>query len=205
MVLEIGPGRGAWTKTFRHLNAMEIWCVDVAPSEHTGFADYVGFDESLHYLCVKDASLKEIRNSSITYFFSFGTFCHLPREIVTEYLGNLAVKLKSGAHGFLMVGDFDKYNNCIEQSASIFEHRGRWMFPFRILWIVLKTIFPHKYTMKKLDLNDSLALADVSGLGSWYHLSTEDACSILTASGFEIVERDMMVCPRDPVIHFVKP
>src|ERR1017187_4678907 len=54
VVLEIGPGRGAWTKTFVHLGAKEIWCLDAAPPEHTGFYEYLGHNNSVNYVCVSD-------------------------------------------------------------------------------------------------------------------------------------------------------
>jgi hypothetical protein len=204
VVLEIGPGRGAWTKTFLHLGAKKIWCLDAAPPEHTGFYEYVGKHDSITYICVSDARLTEIDNDSIDFFFSFGVFCHLPQSIISDYLRHLASKMKSGAHCFLMVGDFEKYNKCIEESISIFAYRSRWVLPFKLLWKVLKAIFPSKYTMKKLIIGDELALADETGFGRWYHLSTDDACNLIESCGFTVVERDMNVSQRDPVIHFVK-
>ena len=35
VVLEIGPGRGAWSKTFLHRNCRKLYAVDVADPAHT--------------------------------------------------------------------------------------------------------------------------------------------------------------------------
>ncbi len=204
VVLEIGPGRGAWTKAFLYLGVKAIWCLDAAPAEHTRFYEYIGYNETVKYICVNDANLKEIEDNTIDYFFSFGVFCHIPQDITKTYLENLASKMKAGSNGFLMVGDFEKYNKCIENSITIFDIRGKWMMPFRILWKVLSAIFPDKYAKKKLNLDDLSPLAGKSGLGRWYHLSTNDACVILESCGFTVVDSDMNVSQRDPVIHFTK-
>jgi len=44
----------AWTKTFLHLGAKAIWCLDAAPAEHTGFYENVGSNKTVNYICVKD-------------------------------------------------------------------------------------------------------------------------------------------------------
>jgi hypothetical protein len=202
VVLEIGPGRGAWTKTFLHLGAKEIWCLDAAPAEHTGFYEYAGTHKSVRYLCVKDALLNEIENNSIDYFFSFGVFCHCPQDVIKTYLHSLSSKMKIGSHGFFMIADFDKLNNCIDKSITIFNNRSkRWILPFWGLWNVLKVVLPSKYRYKKESEEDTLH----RGLGRWYNLSTDSACAILESCGFTVVDRDMNVCQRDPVIHFMRP
>ncbi|MGY0575838.1 class I SAM-dependent methyltransferase [Bradyrhizobium sp. RDM12] len=149
-VLEIGPGRGAWTKTFVHLGAQKIYCLDAAPPEHTGFYEYVGRHDSINYITVDDTNLDQIENNSIDFFFSFGVFCHLPREIVAGYIRNLASKMKPGANGFMMVGDFDKYNRCIERRSTIFNYHSRWVLPFKLLWQLLKVVFPEKIRLTKI-------------------------------------------------------
>ena len=39
----------------------------------------------------------------------------------------------------------------------------------------------------------------------WYHWGVERACQAMVHAGFEIIESDVEVCQRDPVIHFRKP
>jgi hypothetical protein len=52
IVLEIGPGRGAWTKTF--LQAKEVWCLDALSAEHNKFWDYIGHASNVQYYQVSD-------------------------------------------------------------------------------------------------------------------------------------------------------
>ena len=41
--------------------------------------------------------------------------------------------------------------------------------------------------------------------GRWYHLGTREACAMLESLGYSVVEPDVCVTHRDPVIHFMKP
>ena len=41
--------------------------------------------------------------------------------------------------------------------------------------------------------------------GRWFHLGTEAACAMLERHGFEVIDPDVGVVHRDPVIHFRKP
>ena len=112
VVLEIGPGRGAWSKTFLHRDCRKLYAVDVADPAHTHFRDYVGIDSRAEYLVVDDLLLAEVPDYSIDFFFSFGVFCHLKPEMCEEYLLAILRKIKHGSRGFLMIADFDKYEQC---------------------------------------------------------------------------------------------
>src|SRR5260221_11581224 len=50
VVLEIGPGRGAWSKAFLHRGCAKLYAVDAAPPEHTHFCEYVKKDPRLAYI-----------------------------------------------------------------------------------------------------------------------------------------------------------
>ena len=91
-VLEIGPGRGAWTKAILNRNPKQIIAIDATSAERTGFWDYVGRDPRVKYHTAEDFSLKEVPDGSIDYFFSFGVFCHIPPQFSTEYIRNLSSK-----------------------------------------------------------------------------------------------------------------
>jgi hypothetical protein len=41
--------------------------------------------------------------------------------------------------------------------------------------------------------------------GKWYHAGTKETCQFLESVGWEIIEQDIDLCPRDPIIHFRKP
>src|SRR5437879_5681296 len=46
-VLEIGPGRGGWTKCFVERRAKEVWALDALSAEKNGFWEYVGHHQSV--------------------------------------------------------------------------------------------------------------------------------------------------------------
>jgi hypothetical protein len=67
-VLEIGPGRGAWTKAILARQPRKIYAVDAAPPDHTGFWEYVGEDTRLTYITAKDFSLDGVPEQSADFF-----------------------------------------------------------------------------------------------------------------------------------------
>jgi hypothetical protein len=40
--------------------------------------------------------------------------------------------------------------------------------------------------------------------GRWYHAGTDRTCGMLEACGYRVLDRDVQVSHRDPVIHFTK-
>jgi hypothetical protein len=195
--LEIGPGRGAWSKCILERGAKHLYAVDAAPAEHTKFWQYVGRTNQATYVQARDFSLDGVPDNSIDYFFSFGVFCHLKPVMSAAYIRSLAKKMKSGANGFLQFGDFDKYNKCM-QSA--------WRHPlFRLTRHPLLRLF----SRGKWDIPKPISKQAETNLtneevprGAWFHWSTQDACATINACGFEVVEPDIDVLWRDPVVHF---
>lgn len=59
IVLEIGPGRGTWTKTM--LGAKDIWCLDALSAEHNKFWEHIGNEhkKKVKYEKVTDLFLQE--------------------------------------------------------------------------------------------------------------------------------------------------
>ncbi len=53
-VLEIGPGRGAFTRCFIKHNAKHVYCVDALSAEHNKFWEYVGLHQEVEYHQVED-------------------------------------------------------------------------------------------------------------------------------------------------------
>ena len=205
-VLEIGPGRGAFTRTFVAEGAREVWALDAAPAAHTHFYDYVGHHDNVHYLQVSDCNLTEIADDSIDYFFTFGVFCHLPNEMVADYIAHLPPKMRSSANGFMMVGDFEKYNkNADEQDALQRLFSLKRYAIHRYVDRIARRLMPSHFAADKLDVAAGVSKRGEGGLGSWYHMSTDRACELLEQAGFEIVTRDVGANPRDPIIHFRKP
>jgi SAM-dependent methyltransferase len=211
VVLEIGPGRGAWTKPIADLNPRRLDAVDVVSPEHSRFWDNLGPRENVNYIQTDNRSLSEIDDGSVTYFFSFGVFCHLPPEMSEEYVNSLARKMKPGADGFLMIADFDKFNRCIankEQTsllAALSDRRFRWVQRALRLQLKLKPESIDFPVLEKRPEGEFPVFGGKKLSGRWFHWGVDRACAALEAAGFEIVERDMDQVPRDPIIHFRKP
>ena len=210
VVLEIGPGRGAWTQTFLKENCRKVYAVDVADPEHTHFWDYVGNDPRVEYIVVQDLQLAKVPDDSIDFFFSFGVFCHLRPEMCEEYVQSLARKMRKGSQGFLMIADFDKYEECRNHAESYSIERF-FDGQTQKVWLPTKLAFRYtwRYFRHKMDLqpvsksSEHNLTASADGFG-WFHWGVDRACKAIANAGFEIIERDVEVCPRDPMIHFRK-
>jgi SAM-dependent methyltransferase len=209
VVLEIGPGRGAWTKTFLERNCSKVYAVDVVDPERTHFWEYVGRTSRVDYIVAHDFRLAEVADDSIDFFFSFGVFCHLKPEMCEEYVQSLQRKMRSGARGFLMIADFDKYEQCRANAERL--SIGRFLAEQkRKVWMPARFgyFFAWRYFRSKMDLErvSKTRERNLSGGGDagWYHWGVDRACAAMARAGFEIVDRDIEVCQRDPVIHFKK-
>lgn len=204
VVLEIGPGRGAWTRTM--LQAKEIWCLDAKSREENSIDEYLNHPTNLFYHQVRDFSCAMLPDNKFTFLFSFGCFCHVPFEGITEYAKNLFPKLKSGANGFWMVADYDKRNSVSRHFArhDIFARTlPRRVLPFFELFNKLnasKLFGPASET--QLDKSRD---GEEGPAGRWYHGGSQRTSKMLEDCGYEVLSNDVGLVPRDAIVHFRKP
>jgi Methyltransferase domain len=107
VVLEIGSGRGSWTRAFiKHLKSGQIQVVDfqdvkqwLKPEKYQG-----------RLVChqVEDNSFSCIEDRSIDFFWSFGVLCHNNLEQVKSILNNSLPKMKEGAFAVHEYADWEK-------------------------------------------------------------------------------------------------
>ena len=180
-VLEIGPGKGAWTRCFCKHQAKSIQCVDVLSAEYNNFWNNVGKKEAISYYSTRDFLLNCIKDNSIDYVFSFGTFCHISPVCCYEYFRNMYKKLRVGGIGFVMYADYDKKN------AYANKHN-----------------LPHEFFLKYDDLDILRYKAYPIRGGRWYHLGIERAKEMLEKIGYTVFAADINVNERDPIIYFMK-
>ena len=200
-VLEIGSGKGAWTKCFLEQDAKEIYCVDAISAEDNQFWDYVGHDKRITYLQIKDISLSELPDKYFDYFYSFGVFCHISPSVVKEYLAYMYKKLKPGANGFFLYADYVKYNHFID-NAEYFNVARALFDCFGTDAISNKEKFRATLDRHyKKDLNED----DNIDPTRFYHLGEKQAGNMLTELGYDVVSIDTHVLHRDPIVHFKKP
>ena len=206
-VLEIGPGRGAWTRAFVKLGAKEIWCLDALSREHNQFDAYVGDVGRVTYVHVHDFACADVPDDRFDYFFSFGCFCHISFAATTEYMRNVYRKLRPGAHGFLLVADYDRYNAAIADRSR---HLGRLFHASRsgaiarlwnrgVDWFVAR-----KYGERDFREKDKTE-SDAPHPGRFYHSGAKETCALLRDIGYEVLSEDVGTVYRDPIVHFRKP
>jgi len=202
-VLEIGPGRGAWTKTL--LRAKRVHCMDALSAENNGFWENIGRRENVTYEQVRDFSCSSLQDDSFTYAFSYDALCHVSFEGITAYAKNLFPKLRAGGNGFFMVADYEKYNSFVsaldEHSALatlLPKNKMPWL---RALWRPINEYYAKRYGLHPLDMRE----ADTPRPGRWYHAGTARTCAMLRDVGYEVLDEDVGTDFRSPIIHFAKP
>lgn len=209
-VLEIGPGRGAWSKTILDRGCKKLYAVDAAPAEHTHFWEHVGKDSRVTYLVATDFELADVPDDSIDFFFSFGVFCHLSPEMCESYVKSLHRKMKRGAVGMLMYGDFDKYEECVNHAdktsimRTLQQPRKIWT-PVKVSYALCWKYFRSKMDIEHVSKNRGENLTDSAGRTTWFHWGMDRAISSLESNGFSVVEKDVNAISRDPITHFIRP
>lgn len=200
VALEIGPGRGAWTKAL--LAAKEVHVLDAMSAEHNGFYDFVGRHSHVYYHEVDDFRCEVLPNDHFTYMFSFGCLCHVSFQGISEYAVSLFPKLKRGCMCFWMVGDYTKYSEALKLREAL--------SPLPPLLSLRRRYAPLMWAYKairqrKLDVCPQPTSDSDRTPGRWYNAGTERTCSMLEEVGYRIVDRDVGTVLRDPIICFMKP
>lgn len=200
VAFEIGPGRGAWTKTL--LPSAEVWAVDALSAEHNGFLEYLNHPPNVRYIQVEDFTLGSLPDDHFTFMFSFGALCHVSFDGIKEYAQSAFSKMARGSHCFWMVADYAKYNASVRALDTLSPWtrclpRRRKNLPARAFLRALRAFDNPPVPLQR----DS---GEAPSPGRWYDAGTDRTCSMLQDVGFEILDRDMGVSHRDPVIHFIK-
>jgi hypothetical protein len=200
--LEIGPGRGAWTKAL--LPSKEVFVMDALSASHNKFYEYIGEQAHVNYIHVEDFSCKELPDEYFDYMFSFGTLCHVSFEGIEEYAKNLHKKLKTGANCFWMIGDYNKYNYSVKHAdkLGILQRITPRRVPYnKTLARIMSNLFFFRNSQLKIRTEDSNKLPSP---GRWYDAGLERTCLMLENLGYIVLDSDVGTCLRDPIIHFQK-
>jgi len=153
-VIEIGPGRGAWSKCM--LSANNLYVLDALSAEYNKFWEYVGRQENVKYIEVKDFECKELPDAFFNYMFSFGALCHVSFDGITEYAKNLHKKLLPGANCFWMIADAQKFSKATQQEVSSIstKYDGEWRgWYFNNIDETCKMLTESGYIIKSRDLD----------------------------------------------------
>jgi SAM-dependent methyltransferase len=113
--VEIGPGGGRWT---RYLLAFKkLYAVDY----HAELLEELkkNFDTpNIEFIKNEGTNFPRIKEASIDYLFSFGTFVHLDRPLIEAYLANMKPILKPGANVVIHYSDKNKIMARLDQNFS---------------------------------------------------------------------------------------
>jgi hypothetical protein len=145
---------------------------------------------------------------------------------------NLYPKLRHGANAFIMVADYDKANklrddplryDVVSRVISAKRMRllraldrkiGRSLFGRRSLVLELLGEGRQNQIERALGIRSvgrtRLVLKDKDEdsqerPGRWYHAGTDRTVSLLQEVGYVVINGDVGLVPRDPIIHFKKP
>ena len=201
-VVEIGPGRGAWTRTM--LAAREVWALDAVSAEENRFWEYVGPQHKGHvrYVKVEDFSCRDLPDDHFDFLFSFGAFCHISPEGQRQYYRNLLPKMKRGAEAFVHFADFDKFNADLRNAVNL------RVSPIRgnVAWGSLAEIARHlrRRAAGRTSHWPQLEKGKDNTAG-YVHGGTAETAAFLESMGWEVIEPDIHLTLRDPIVHFRKP
>lgn len=191
--LELGPGRGAWTKCL--LPSRQVYALDALSAEHNRIFEYLGHPANVKYFQVNDFECDMLPDDGIDFMFSHGCLCHVSFDGMTRYAERILPKMKTGGNCFWMVADADKYKNAYLKHS---------------IWDALARIVPsqgqHLIAQLKQMCNSIPELQTHQPLpGQWYAAGGARTCAMLQSVGYEIVDPDVGTNPRDPIIYFRKP
>ncbi|MCF7854711.1 MAG: hypothetical protein K9N51_07935 [Candidatus Pacebacteria bacterium] len=206
--LEIGPGRGAWTKCL--LRANHVWVMDAVSEQENRFFEYLGHPRNVTYIHVHDFSCDDLPPDTVTYMFSFGCLCHVSPVGVREYARNLFPKLKSGCECFWMVSDYALRNRTAMsiEDVSVWRAVRKLLPPGRKSRLIGRVLDFEMRREQRLTHNQHIMPPERDSgpnPGRWYDLGLDACIRLLEECGYEIVEANVGASLRDPIVHFRKP
>ena len=204
-VLEIGCGRGAWSRLMKQCHQLN--CVDALDADHNGFWEYVGRQPNIAYTKVSDFSLSNIAPDSIDFCFSYDALCHVSFEGISSYAQSLYPRLRRGGHAVWMVADYEKFNRFVDAQDAYSALNVLLPRENKLVRSILSAVFGKVVSWNARRFNclpKTVAEDDTPRPGRWYNAGTARTCEMLKRTGYTIVDADMGFDYRSPLIHFRK-
>jgi hypothetical protein len=100
-----------------------------------------------------------------------------------------------------MVGDYQKFNASLEHAnpAALWDNtlpRGRYKLLKKLF---LHLAAKHRRPPVKANVNNK------PSPGRWYDAGTGRTATMLSETGYRVLDSDVGSCLRDPILHFQKP
>ncbi len=99
-ILEIGPGHGRWTAFLKDL-CDELVVVDLSPRCIDACKKRFGETGNIRYFVNDGSSLEMIEDDSVDFVFSFDSLVHVEADVISDYLDQLARKIRKEGAGFI--------------------------------------------------------------------------------------------------------
>ena len=205
VVMEIGPGRGAWTRALLHRGAERVYALDVQSLESNGIVEFLGdMSSRLDYIEVTDFEGRGVPDGAVDFFWSFGTFVHLSKPQQREYAQTISEKLKPGAHGFIQLADVYHWNKVVS-SPSFHIHEVLSNHVSGVAGATVRQICSDCPAVVAREMVDeSVVDFNVPDPGRYFYVGTEWLAMELRAVGLEVIAASVLPSLRDPVLHFRK-
>ncbi len=115
--------------------------------------------------------------------------------------------MRKEATAMVMFADFDKYNTAVKISKQL---RVRGIYGNIVVSTLRDVIFYTRgYLRNKFYGGKDFQMLDKNGVsekpGKWYQAETSETCKVLESLGWQVVNPDINLSHRDPIIHFKKP
>jgi hypothetical protein len=158
---------------------------------------------------VNDFSCEDLPDNYFDFLFSCGTFCHIAWAGQCAYCRNPYCKMHPGANAMAMFADFDKYDHAVRNAHRLRVRR----IDGNIVWSSVRDIFASAGRFLKqhrgchTNMASSLLVKDDKRCvpGQWCHAGIQETCRVLLSLGWQVIDPDVGVNLRDPIIHFRKP
>lgn len=109
VILEIGPGKGSWTKAvLNHFHSGTLIVVDRLPVEDVLRERCRDAGERLRFYQTTDNDYSSLEDRSIDFAFSIGVFVHIPVPEIATILKRLRPKMAPGGEIILHYSNWDK-------------------------------------------------------------------------------------------------
>jgi phospholipid N-methyltransferase len=120
-ILEIGPGKGSWTKAVSDNLPADgtLYVVDRLPLEAMIRQRCPAVGDRLRFIRTLSNDYSLFPNDIIDFAFSFGVFVHLPLKEIETILSRLLPKLRRGGEVVLQYSNWDKLDKWGWQKARV--------------------------------------------------------------------------------------